>query len=218
MVLDITFDLETCALCPTAAVMSIAAVAWHRTADATPFIGDERFSFRANIDLKSAFVDGFTFDADTARWWRRQSEEAKRHLFASGKQEHLRDAVERFIQWIVTTARLTGADEVCLWAQGADYDPAILRYVCDRYGIDFNKAAHIPYTHVRDHRTFFLEGAYLLCQSMGVEYREADAYDLVDRYEGAGGPHDPVYDCKRSIYSTWQMMKHLRCLNINLKV
>lgn len=118
MVLDITFDLETCALCPTAAVMSIAAVAWHRTADATPFIGDERFSFRANIDLKSAFVDGFTFDADTARWWRRQSEEAKRHLFAGGKQEHLRDAVERFIQWIVTTARMAGADEVCLWAKG----------------------------------------------------------------------------------------------------
>ena len=67
MVLDITFDLETCALCPTAAVMSIAAVAWHRAADATPFIGDERFSFRANIDLKSAFVDGFTFDADRAK-------------------------------------------------------------------------------------------------------------------------------------------------------
>ena len=93
-----------------------------------------------------------------------------------------------------------------------------IQKLCYIYGIDFNKAAQIPYTHVRDHRTFFLEGAYLLCQSMGVEYREADAYDLVDRYEGEGCPHDPVYDCKRSIYSTWQMMKHLRCMNINLKM
>ena len=149
--------------------MSIAAVAWHRTADATPFIGDERFSFRANIDLKSAFVDGFTFDADTARWWRRQSEEAKRNLFANGKQEHLRDAVERFIQWIVTAAHLTGADEVCLWAQGADYDPAILRYVCYIYGIAFHKAAPIPYTHMRKNQKKIHEGAYMLSKRMGVE-------------------------------------------------
>lgn len=216
MVLDITFDLETCALCPTAAVMSIAAVAWNRNADATPFTGDERFSFRANIDLKSAFVDGFTFDAGTAHWWRSQSEEARRQLFAGGKQEHLREAVGRFFQWIITTARTAGADEVYLWAQGSDYDTAILRNICHVYGIDFNKAPQIPYTHVRDHRTFFLEGARLLCQSTGVEYREADAYALVERYEGEGVSHDPVCDCKRSIFSTWQMMKHLRCLNIKM--
>lgn len=35
--LNITFDLETCALCPTAAVMSIGAVAWNAAAEDDPF-------------------------------------------------------------------------------------------------------------------------------------------------------------------------------------
>ena len=34
--LNITFDLETCALCPTAAVMSIGAVAWNAAAEDDP--------------------------------------------------------------------------------------------------------------------------------------------------------------------------------------
>lgn len=35
--LDVTFDLETCSLQPTAAVMSVGAVAWDRTAQDVPF-------------------------------------------------------------------------------------------------------------------------------------------------------------------------------------
>ncbi len=37
---DITFDLETCALCPTAAVMSTGAVVWNRDGEDTPFLDD----------------------------------------------------------------------------------------------------------------------------------------------------------------------------------
>lgn len=40
--IDITFDLETRALCPTATVMSIAAVVWNRKGEDTPFLDDPK--------------------------------------------------------------------------------------------------------------------------------------------------------------------------------
>ena len=33
-----------------------------------------------------------------------------------------------------------------------------------------------------------------------------DYKDITDE----GAAHDPIFDCKRSIYSTWQMMKKIR--------
>lgn len=40
--IDITFDLETCALCLTAVVMSIGAVVWNRDGEDTPFLDDPK--------------------------------------------------------------------------------------------------------------------------------------------------------------------------------
>lgn len=66
--LDITLDLETCSLCPTAAVMSIGAVAWKRDSETSPFfllkdttLHDPSFQFSCHIDLRSMFVNNFYF-------------------------------------------------------------------------------------------------------------------------------------------------------------
>ena len=81
--LDITLDFETCSLCPTAAVMSIGAVAWMRDAEKSPFYKlssdalDTSSVFSCHIDLRSMFVNNFTFDGKTAEWWGTKSEEAK---------------------------------------------------------------------------------------------------------------------------------------------
>lgn len=78
--INITFDLETCALCPTAAVMSIGAVAWNTEAEDDPFTEglSGEYSFYRHVDLRSSFVEGFTFDSKTSEWWATQNADAKR--------------------------------------------------------------------------------------------------------------------------------------------
>ena len=50
--LDISFDFETCALCPNAAVMSVGAVVWNRSHPTTPFFKDRK-STRLNSSHSS---------------------------------------------------------------------------------------------------------------------------------------------------------------------
>lgn len=211
---DVTLDLETCALCPTAAVMSIGAVAWDRNQVDTPFyeegnINNADYLYLRHIDLRSQFVNGFTFDQDTANWWSSRSKEAKAAVTAPDSQpcDSIENVVVDFFQWI---KEIADGDEICLWSQGSDFDIAILRHICQTFQIDLP----VSYKNFRDHRTFYLEGARIILDAALQPYDPSRAYSLVEPYEGEGVAHDPIYDCKRSIYSTWQMMKHLKCLNI----
>ena len=212
--IDITFDLETCALCPTAAVMSIGAVAWDRKQVDTPFYEEGNmhnadYLYLRHVDLRSQFVNGFTFDQDTANWWATRSKEANVAVTAPDCQpcDSIENVVVDFFQWI---KEMANGDEICLWSQGADFDIAILRNICQKFQIDLP----VSYKNFRDHRTFFLEGAKIILDAAQRPYDPNRAYSLVEPYEGEGVAHDPIFDCKRSIYSTWQMMKHLKCLNI----
>lgn len=211
---DVTLDLETTALCPTAAVMSIGAVAWDRNQVDTPFyeegnINNADYLYLRHIDLRSQFVNGFTFDQDTANWWASRSKEAKLAVIAQDCQpcDSVENVVVDFFQWI---KEIADGDEICLWSQGSDFDIAILRNICQTFQIDLP----VSYKNFRDHRTFFLEGARIILDAALQPYDPSRAYSLVEPYEGEGVAHDPIFDCKRSIYSTWQMMKHLKCLNI----
>lgn len=211
---DVTLDLETCALCPTAAVMSIGAVAWDRNQVDTPFyeegnMNNADYLYLRHIDLRSQFVNGFTFDQDTANWWASRSKEAKLAVIAQDCQpcDSVEHVVVDFFQWL---KEIANGDEICLWSQGSDFDIAILRNICQTFHIDLP----VSYKNFRDHRTFFLEGARIILDAAQQPYDPNRAYSLVEPYEGEGVAHDPIFDCKRSIYSTWQMMKHLKCLNI----
>ena len=212
--LDITFDLETTAICPTAAVLAIGAVVWDRDGKSTPFFPDEVVAdfpttFNQLTDLNRQFIDGFTFDQSTAEWWSRQSDKAKGALLEpSCDYLDIECAVHDFIDWIKEAQQHYQADEVCLWCQGSDFDIAILRNICEKYGL----VLPVNHTNFRDHRTFFLEGARIICDIAHTDYDPKKAYSLVEPYEGEGCAHEPLYDCKRSIFSTWQMMNHLRCL------
>lgn len=214
MNINITFDLETCALCPTAAVMSIGAVAWNADAEDNPFTdgfpGD--YCFYRHVDLRSSFVDGFTFDGKTSEWWATQNEDAKKALleYDDVPLRSIDGVIEDFFSFIQHVQEETSAKEVNLWSQGTDFDIAILRNICRKYGI------RVPVSHknFRDHRTFFMEGAKIIRGKAGVDLDEHKSYQLIDEYDGPGEPHNPVFDCKRSIFSTWQMMKHLRSLSI----
>ena len=211
---DVTLDLETCAVCPTAAVMSIGAVAWDRNQADTPFyeegnMNNADYLYLRHVDLRSQFVNGFTFDQDTANWWSSRSKEAKAAVTAPDSQpcDSVENVVVDFFQWL---KEIANGDEICLWSQGSDFDIAILRNICQKFQIDLP----VSYKNFRDHRTFFLEGARIILDAALQPYDPSRAYSLVEPYEGEGVAHDPIFDCKRSIYSTWQMMKHLKCLNI----
>lgn len=221
--IDITIDFETCALCPTAAVMSVAAVAWKRDAVDSPFYSDDVVAedildkvnptFLEHIDLRSMFVDGFTFDQNTAEWWATRSAEAKKALLNSDDDVVLHPialVVMKLFKWIAAFKDYQKADSVNLWSQGSDFDIAILRNICHKYGIEIP----VNYKNFRDHRTFFMEGARIICDIAGTEFVSDKARTLVEDYKDVsnGAEHDPVFDCKRSIYSTWQMMRHLHCL------
>ena len=133
--LDVTFDLETCSLQPTAAVMSVGAVAWDRTAQDVPFnlplAPGVQTEFYQHVDLRSAFLDGFTFDQSTANWWAQQNDEAKEALLENDiiPLQPLKEVVKNLFDMIVELSKLSGVDEVYLWAQGTDFDVAILRNI-----------------------------------------------------------------------------------------
>lgn len=218
--LDITIDFETCSLCPTAAVMSIGAVAWKRDNETSPFYQlidgthDPASVFSCHIDLRSMFVNGFTFDERTAAWWGTKMDEAKASLLSSDSYElpcrPIEVAVKDLFEWANDFKKEQGEQDVCLWAQGADFDIAILRNICYKFGIH----TPLPYTNFRDHRTFTYEAAHLICNSCDMSYDPSKTYDMVEDYKNIeqGAEHDPVFDCKRSIYSTWQMMRKLACM------
>ena len=229
--IDITIDFETCSLSPTAAIMSVGAVAWKRYSEDSPFFeqGDGLLrypTFSAHVDLRSCFVEGFTFDQKTAEWWSHQSEEAKQALLDNDDGDNpclpIDVVISDLFGWMKDDVQAAlGDTELCLWAQGSDFDIAILRYACYKLGIKFN----VKHTQFRDHRTYYLEGARLLWEanntfdhnsvpfSVDWAYKQTQDYqDIADE----GAAHDPIFDCKRSIYSTWQMMKRLRAFPIRL--
>lgn len=220
--IDVTVDLETCALCPTAAVMSIAAVAWKRYGKESPFFdeGDgvlRNSTFSAHVDLRSMFLNGFTFDQSTADWWAKQSNEAKAVLLDNDCDEQpcqpIDVVVTELFDWMDDIKKKLGDEDLCLWAQGTDFDVAILRYICWKMGVKFR----IKHTQFRDHRTFYLEMAKIVWdaaepneEKFTIEKAYAQTTDYKDIADDEGAAHDPLFDCKRSIYSTWQMMKKIR--------
>ena len=117
-------------------------------------------------------------------------------------------------EWIEDFKKEQGEQDVCLWAQGTDFDIAVLRNICYKFGID----SPLPYTSTRDHRTFIYEAARLIYNAKGESYDPSKAYDIVVDFKDIdkGAEHDPVFDCKRSIYYTWQMMRKLDCLKLDL--
>lgn len=216
--LDITIDFETAALCPTAAPLSIAAVPWNRYDRMTPFFDkDGARPFYEHVDLRSCFVDGFTIDPDTQAWWNRQSKEAKNELIAQPEDNmpllSLHDVISNLFQWIEDVKQCVGAVSVCLWSQGSDFDIAILRNICSRYP---DLTIPVSYKNFRDHRSVCMElGDFLL--SVGQkDYKVClparnpnFVYEMTQKMDDVI-THTPVGDCKRSIYTTWQILNKLQ--------
>lgn len=218
--LDITFDFETCSTAPDAAPMQLAAVAWNRnTIGKHPFLDE---SFNIGIDLRTCVVEGFSFDQDTVDFWSRQDDKAK--LGVTEAEAHSVDTAFRmFCEWIDDIRQRHGADTVCMWCQGQDFDFPILKTIARRF--DLKMPVHQHY--FRDCRTFILEVALMVADYHTITLPDGTilthdqimeepmrAYKLFpsipDDIACGRAKHDATYDCIRSSWLVWQAMKLLR--------
>jgi hypothetical protein len=121
-------DLETLSTRKTAALLSIGAIKFDPAGDNSKLIvgGPRRVediqsvtdSFYRRIVVESNKELGLHVDADTVKWWMRQSEEAKAEAFMGTDRVPVRQAMDEFYLWF------SGAEFV--WSKGASFDCAIL--------------------------------------------------------------------------------------------
>lgn len=135
---DIMVDLETLDTIPSAAILSIGAVAFNL--DEQESVKDYLYgvnctarSFEIVVDLKNQVEwDRRTIGADTFRWWMGQDATAKAVLMKKGVP--LWNALEIFNQWVHSVSK--DAATTRLWGNGAAFDNAILRDAYGKCGIE----------------------------------------------------------------------------------
>ena len=223
--LDITIDIETCAMTANAAVMQVAMVPWLRDNDADPFSFDDMDIYEGCVDLRTCVVDGFDFDPETIKWWSERNLKAKEAV-TKGEPKAVDDVLIGMLNYIRELKEKHALTSIFVWCQGMDFDIAILRNLCRKYGVKLEE--NIPHTSFRDCRTVILEAALIEAsrslngkstRANGIILPEqilAGSYDvykmfdpLPERYSAGSEAHDALYDALRSSWNTWQALKWL---------
>ncbi len=223
--LDITIDFETCAMTANAAVMQVAMVPWLRDNDADPFSFDDMDIYEGCVDLRTCVVDGFDFDPETIKWWSERNLKAKEAV-TKGEPKAVDDVLIGMLNYIRELKEKHALTSIFVWCQGMDFDIAILRNLCRKYGVKLEE--DIPHTSFRDCRTVILEAALIEAsrslngkstRANGIILPEqilAGSYDvykmfdpLPERYSAGSEAHDALYDALRSSWNTWQALKWL---------
>ena len=119
---NVMIDLETWATVPTAAILSIGAVAFDQHAGLGP-----EFYVVVRKDVKIPLTNThFTTDYETVEWWKKQSPEAQKVLAACRDHKAsvpLTHALGMLAGWL-----LQFGPEVKVWGNGAEFDNAILHH------------------------------------------------------------------------------------------
>lgn len=116
---DVMVDLETLGLRTTSVVLSIGAT------DGMGNVWYHRFGPRA---VQKQINDGRTIDFSSVCWWMEQNPEAQSEAFDGlPVSTTVEDALETFIGWLPVEPKI--------WGYGAAFDNAILRSLCDQYGV-----------------------------------------------------------------------------------
>lgn len=223
--LDITIDFETCAMTANAAVMQVAMVPWLRDNDADPFSFDDMDIYEGCVDLRTCVVDGFDFDPETIKWWSERNLKAKEAV-TKGEPKAVNDVLIGMLNYIRELKEKHALTSIFVWCQGMDFDIAILRNLCRKYGVKLEE--DIPHTSFRDCRTVILEAALIEAsrslngkstRANGIILHEqilAGSYDvykmfdpLPERYSAGSEAHDALYDALCSSWNTWQALKWL---------
>lgn len=114
----VMIDLETFDTATTAVIRSIGAVKFNKEG-----IVD---TFYANVDTSSCLKYGLTISPDTASWWEKQGEEARKVL--ESNQSDLLDVLNRFSKWY-------GNKSLPTWGNGSNFDNPIMEHAFRRVDI-----------------------------------------------------------------------------------
>lgn len=120
---NIMIDLETMGNGSFAAIVSIGAVEF--TEDG---LGRE---FYENVELESSTKYGMQIEPATVLWWMQQDDDARNAL--RGYRATLPEALERLTGYLV---QIGGANDICLWGNGATFDNVILRNAYKLVGME----------------------------------------------------------------------------------
>lgn len=164
--IDVMVDLETCGTGPNAAIAAIGAVVFDRSANT---LGA---TYYCAIDISTSVDGGGAIDADTFKWWIRQTPEAQKSTFSGSS--HINQALLNFSVWLgkqCLAAVVTGLPpEVRVWGNGADFDIVVL-------GQSY-KRAHMPtpwkFWNVRCFRTLKAEHSAIKMERSGTHHNALD--------------------------------------------
>lgn len=133
----VMIDLETLGTCADAVIISVGAVKFDPYSDA---LDHEGFYSSVSVDSNHEVAQR-AIEEDTLVWWMRQTPHAQR-VFHEPKTT-LRCALEELAHYLDDPA-------VEVWANGADFDLAILAHAYAQFGME------VPWSHRRTncYRTF----------------------------------------------------------------
>ena len=203
-IVDVTVDFETVGLGNNAALIELAATEWNRDAECSDDIFMD--SFMQRIDLTSAVFNGREFETSTIKWWQSKPDAVKAAILSEQCYPE-KEVLENFAAWLEECGKSDDA-EVVLWAQGSDFDIAILRNRCKEYGIKLPVHFH----NFRDARTYILEGFIAENGDAFRQILQKDFYYMVYKTipeykkEGEDLAHEALFDSERTSWSVWHVM------------
>lgn len=155
-------DLETMDTAPTAAIVSIGAVAFDIS---NQTLGREIYII---VDLQSSAQLGGTISPDTVQWWLRQSDQAREIFSGRAPAISLPTALQTLAMWMETIE--PDYTRRAVWGNGSDFDNTILRSAYQRAG----QKPPWPYYGNRCFRTIKALAAPLELPREGVRHNSLD--------------------------------------------
>lgn len=140
--LQIMVDLETMGTGPSAAIVSIGAVAFNPF---TTWASDD--TFYREVDLESSVSNGGIMDVSTVKFWLGAAKDAP-PTWASSELA-IQTVLGAFSNWVKSSA--IGYEGVRIWGHGATFDPVVLHSAYHNTGM----VPPFSYRDPRDTRTLF---------------------------------------------------------------
>lgn len=169
-------DYETLATQPDAVVMEISIVPFNIF---TGMIGD---AFQSNISVKSCLDSGLVIDEETKRFWEKQPQNIKDHVFKEDAPDW-QTVISKAHSFIIENRE---NEDCIMMSRGTDFDISIFNYQLRRLNI---KA---PFKHyrVRDARTF--------CSLKPELASEIDeSYNMPMKHTASYDCHKQIHHCMR---------------------
>lgn len=179
--MDVMIDIETLANTSNSAITQIGVAVFDRTN------GDIINTLKLNVDAESCIHVGMEMNVDTVSWWMRQSDEARKSIFAKPNKKiyNALEVLSEFIKnnWLevhgsdlviddpanITPEMCYDPENVCLWCH-ATFDGPNLDNAYRRCGLE----TPWHYRSVRDIRTLVDLTGYQIPKMSGVAHDALD--------------------------------------------